>query len=161
LAAVSSMPRRELAALVASAVLKVRCSHLEHETCSFFFCLILFINFCLSLYVKVLSSREGDVLVFLPGEGEIRETGAALGSQMGGRLSSAVEVTPLYAGNKFSKVLNTLTSSNNYTKALTFHNFCQRCRLTSRHALCSRTLAESDELYLLPLSPSPPSRSPA
>jgi hypothetical protein len=128
-----------------------------------FLFLSLFVYSFLSLFinVKVLSSREGDVLVFLPGEGEIRETGAALGSQMGARLSSGVEVTPLYAGNKFSKVLNTLTLSNNYTKALTFQNFCQRCRLTSRHALCSRTLAESDEWYLLPLSPSPPSRSPA
>jgi hypothetical protein len=154
------MPRRELAALVASAVLKVLSSGARDVL---FLFLSLFVYSFLSLFinVKVLSSREGDVLVFLPGEGEIRETGAALGSQMGARLSSGVEVTPLYAGNKFSKVLNTLTLSNNYTKALTFQNFCQRCRLTSRHALCSRTLAESDEWYLLPLSPSPPSRSPA
>ena len=68
LAAVAAMRPRELAATVAPAVL------------------------------KVLSSRpSGDVLVFLPGEGEIRQTTAALSSQMGGRLASEVEVTPLYA----------------------------------------------------------------
>ena len=68
----------------------------------------LFVYKFLSLFfIKVLSTQKGDVLVFLPGEGEIRETGAALASLMSARLSSGVEVTPLYAGNKFSKVLNT------------------------------------------------------
>jgi len=68
LSAVASMRRRELAEIVASAVL------------------------------RVLGTRDsGDILVFLPGEGEIRETGASLASKMGARLASTVEITPLYA----------------------------------------------------------------
>jgi ATP-dependent helicase HrpB len=62
------MRRRELAEIVASAVL------------------------------RVLGTRDsGDILVFLPGEGEIRETGASITAKMGARLASTVEITPLYA----------------------------------------------------------------
>ena len=68
LAGIASLRRRELAALVSSAVL------------------------------KILNSKEdGDILVFLPGEGEIRATREALAAGMQARLASTVDVTPLYA----------------------------------------------------------------
>jgi ATP-dependent helicase HrpB len=67
LAGVASMRRRELAATVAAAVL------------------------------KVLERDKGDVLVFLPGEAEIRDTAQALADSMQARMSAEVEITPLYA----------------------------------------------------------------
>jgi ATP-dependent helicase HrpB len=67
LAGMAALRRRELASLVASAVL------------------------------SVLSRVKGDVLVFLPGEGEIRATGEALAAGLPARQAASLEITPLYA----------------------------------------------------------------